>query len=162
MSIESIPDAVDQPYPTLPLDSVPEEQFPSWGDIPEDMNAPPVVTGEPVINEPPPKPKKRVNMSKAMKKSMDKFMKRIAELPLIWFDAQAQLQPEWRLTEDERDLMTESVKTVFELLDIGFEVEAIDLTLKSVWWVVSYPFVVFAFIFFTKKGTIQNDQQEQP
>lgn len=104
--------------------------------------------------------KKRVAMSRKMKKSMDKLKTKVANIPIMWFHAQASEHPEWELDEDEKDLLTDSIETVFEVLDIGFEIEPISATLTSIWWIVAYPFAAFLFLFFTKKSQIEQKQPQ--
>lgn len=152
MITEMPENAAATPPPTF-ADYLPEDAAVPVTTTFEDSALPADATGEPRP------PRKRVQMSKKMKKTMDGFVRKIAELPLLWFKNQAQVQPEWTLDKEEEELLTESITTVFEVLDVGFEIEQISMTLTSIWWVISYPFVVFGFIFLTKKAKIQQPEE---
>jgi hypothetical protein len=160
MAIELIPD--DQIKDDTP--HKPETSFAEY--LPEDAAE---FSGEPAASQAPspdsaepfggddtgqgasPPPRKRVAMSRKMKKSMDKFMRQIAEMPTLYFTNMATSNPEWALDDEEKDMLTDSVSMVFELLDVGFEIEPLNLTFTSIWWIISYPFVVFGYVFLSKK-----------
>ena len=73
---------------------------------------------------------------------------------VTWFDQQAEKQPEWALSDNEREWLKDSMETVFEVLDIDLMIEPIGLQLTSIWWVIAYPFATFAFLFFSKKSKV--------
>lgn len=109
-----------------------------------------------------PPERKTVKMSKNMKKAMGKFRKKIAEFPIAWFHQQAKGNPEWELDEDEKDMLTDSIGTVLELLDVEFMIEPLNIQLTSIWWVIAYPILTFVFLFLTKKSlTMDREQQQQ-
>lgn len=106
--------------------------------------------------------RKVVKVSKNIKKAMNKFKKKVAEFPIAWFHQQAKGNPEWELDEEEKDLITDAIGTVFELLDIEFAIEPLSVQLTSIWWVIAYPVLTFVFLFLTKKSlTMEREQQEQ-
>jgi hypothetical protein len=107
-------------------------------------------------------PRKRVNVSKKIRKAMNKFKGKVANVPIMWFHAQAKDHPEWELDKDEQELLTDSIDTVFEVLDVQFEIEPLSWTLTSIWWVISYPLLAFTFLFLTKKSmTMEKDKQTE-
>lgn len=101
---------------------------------------------------------KRIKMSKGMKKSMEKMKKRASELPLLWFHNQAKEHPEWELDDEEKELMTDSIGVVFDVLDIEFQIEPLSWTLTSIYWVLSYPIFAFLFLFLTKKSLMPDEE----
>jgi hypothetical protein len=107
-------------------------------------------------------PRKKVNVSKKIRKAMSKFKGKVASVPILWFHNQAKDNPEWELDKDEQELLTDSIETVFEVLDVNFEIEPLSWTLTSVWWVVSYPLLAFLFLFLTKKSmTMDKNKQTE-
>jgi hypothetical protein len=107
-------------------------------------------------------PRKRVNVSKKIRKAMNKFKGKVANVPIMWFHAQAKDHPEWELDKDEQELLTDSIDTVFEVLDVQFEIEPLSWTLTSIWWVISYPLLAFTFLFLTKKSmTMEKEKQTE-
>jgi len=102
--------------------------------------------------------RKRVDLSRRMKK----FRKKISALPARWFDHMAQDRPEWALSDDEREDITDSIDTVFEVLEIDVEVEPLGLKLTSIWWVVAYPLVVIAALFLTKREAVKARYPDEP
>lgn len=128
----------------------------SVGDEPGDgfLDAPP-------LSEPAEPGRKRVNITKKMRKAMNRFKTKIADIPIMWFHTQAKANPEWELDDDEKALITDAIETVFDVLDIEVEIEPLSWTLTSVWWVISYPVLAFVFLFLTKKSLImEHDQHE--
>jgi hypothetical protein len=114
----------------------------------------------PITDVPP--ERKVVKVSKNIKKAMNKFKKKVTEFPIAWFHQQAKGNPEWELDDEEKDLITDAIGTVFELLDIEFAIEPLSVQLTSIWWVIAYPILTFVFLFLTKKSlTMEREQQEQ-
>lgn len=110
-------------------------------------------------------PKRTVKLSKKMRKSMEKLKAKTADLPIMWFHTKAKGHPEWELDDEEKELMTDAITTVFDVLDIEVEIEPLSWTLTSIWWVLSYPVVAFAFLFLSKKSLVMESEkghQEQP
>lgn len=91
---------------------------------------------------------------------MDRLKKKTANLPILWFHNQAKLNPEWELDKEEKELITDAIETVFDVLDIGIEIEPLSITLTSIWWVISYPLVAFGFLFMSKKSLIMEKEQQ--
>jgi len=107
-----------------------------------------------------PTPAKRVNVSKKMQKAMKKFKSKVADVPIMWFHQQAKQNPEWELDDDERELLTDAIETVFEVLDIEVEIQPLSWKLTSIYWVISYPILAFVFLFLTKKSVTMQKEQE--
>jgi hypothetical protein len=105
---------------------------------------------------------KRLKMSKKMQKTMDKLKGKASTFPVMWFHSMAKEHPEWELDEDEKDILTDSIETVFEVLDIEIKIEPLAMELTSIWWVLSYPILAFAFLFFSKKSQIVSKQEQEP
>jgi hypothetical protein len=105
--------------------------------------------------------RKRVNVTKKVRRAMNRFKTKISDVPILWFHQQAKSHPEWELDDDEKELIKDSVETVFDVLDIEVEIQPLSWTLTSIWWVLSYPLLAFVFLFLTKKSlTMQADQEE--
>lgn len=171
--ITSLPD--DQPI-TPPLVDDAEQTFESFAaTMPETasgfLDCPVVVTPSPIEDAgfmdtssagDVSAPRKSVNVSKKIRKAMNKFKGKVANVPIMWFHAQAVAndQPAWELDKDEQELITDSIDTVFEVLDVNFEIEPLSWTLTSIWWVISYPLLAFTFLFLTKKSLLM--EKEQP
>lgn len=113
-------------------------------------------TDEPV----PPTPRKRKSLKK-LQKALERFQDRLSKWPIAYFSAQAVDHPEWKLSPDEEELIKDSVETVFEVLDVGVDIEPISYTITSVYWVLLYPFAAFAFLFLIKKqASMEKEQQD--
>jgi hypothetical protein len=106
-------------------------------------------------------PRKRVNITKKMKKAMNRLKSKTANVPIMWFHMQAKSNPEWELDEEEKELLQDAVDTVFEVLDIDILIEPLNVTLTSIWWVISYPILAFVFLFLTKKSLTMNKEQAE-
>lgn len=113
-------------------------------------------SGEPVTPA-----RKRVNVTKKMRKAMNRLKTRVANIPIMWFHTQAKQNPEWELDAEEQAMMTDAIETVFDVLDIEVEIEPLSWTLTSVWWVVSYPLLAFVFLFLTKKSVIMDKEKDE-
>jgi hypothetical protein len=162
--IEMIPD--NEPLP--PLDAATKtETFAA--SLPDDaetyLGKPPASStdfGEPLTDQPElfEARKKRVKMSKKMQKMMDGFRDQIVDIPLMWFHNQAKDNPEWGLDDKEEEFLKDAFGVVFEVLDIQIEIEAVSMTLTSMWWVIAYPFAAFAFLFLTHKAAVTEKNRE--
>lgn len=161
MAIETIPEDSPQPEQSSFADILPEEASGFSGDSFPDAPETAVPEGGVIMAggdaEP---PRKRVGMSKQMKKGIQKMMKQISEMPGTYFDNMATSNPEWALTKDEKETLSDSVSFVFEILDIGFDIEPVGIKLTSIWWIIAYPFFVFGFIFLNKKQKIDAQATE--
>lgn len=103
--------------------------------------------------------RRKVNVSKKVRKAMNRLKGKVAEVPIMWFHTQAKANPEWELDNDEKEMLTDAISTVFDVLDIEFEIEPLTWTLTSIWWVIGYPVLAFAFLFLSKKSlTIDKEQ----
>lgn len=114
------------------------------------------VAGDTVV----PPERKRVNVSKKVRRAMNRFKTKVADLPIMWFHQQAKDRPEWELDKDEQDLLKDSIDTVFEVLDVEVEIEPLSWTLTSVWWVISYPVLAFVFLFLSKKQQTMDKEKD--
>lgn len=106
------------------------------------------------------RPRKRIDISKKMRKAMNKFRGKISSVPVMWFHAQAKANPEWELDDTEKELIEDAIDTVLDVLDIQIEIEALSMTLTSIWWVISYPVLVIVFLFLTKKSLILDKEKQ--
>lgn len=106
-----------------------------------------------------PSPRKQVNVSKQMKKAMKKFKSKAANVPIMWFHAQAKNNPEWELDDDEKEMLQDAIDICFEVLDIDILIEPLNITLTSIWWIVSYPLLAFLFLFLTKKSWVMESEK---
>ena len=104
--------------------------------------------------------RKRVQMSRKMRNAMNKLKDRIASAPALWFDASAKRHAEWKLDDDEKELINDSVQFALEVLDVNFEIEAVEITLRSIWWVIMYPVSVIGLTFFAHKENVQRMHPE--
>lgn len=109
----------------------------------------------------PPPERKKVNVSKSVRRAMNRFKGKAANVPIMWFHQQAKGNPTWELDDEEKELLTESIKTVFDVLDVEVEIQPLSWTLTSVWWVLGYPFLAFAFLFLTKKSLVMEAEQRE-
>lgn len=176
MSVELVPDNNDEPLLPLPS-SEPSNQFmASLPDDAESFLAGPstsLFTGGSGVTEgvelpagefgptPQERAKKRVKMSRKMQKMMDGFRDQVADIPIMWFHNMAKDQPEWALDAKEEEFLKDAFGVVFEVLDISIEIEALNLTLTSIWWVIAYPFAAFAFLFLTHKAKVAEKGQPE-
>jgi hypothetical protein len=99
-----------------------------------------------------PPERKRVNVTKKVRRAMNRFKTKVADIPILWFHSQAKANPEWELDKEEQELIKDSIETVFDVLDIEVEIQPLSWTLQSVWWVLSYPILAFVFLFLVKKS----------
>jgi len=133
----------------------------SPSDQPNASGVPVEEGGEPAAGGYAPPERKRVNVTKKVRRAMNKFKTKVADVPIMWFHTQAKRRPEWELDKDEQELLKDAVDTVFEVLDIEIEIEPLSWTLTSVWWVISYPILAFVFLFLTKKSLTMDKDKEQ-
>ncbi len=169
MPIDIVP-VPEEDEPLLPLE--PKESFAA--SLPDDaqfLAGPPTASGESGVEgtgEPLPfagptpqeRAKKRVKMSRKMQKMMDGFRDQVADIPIMWFHNMAKDNPEWALDEKETEFLKDAFGVVFEVLDISIEIEALNITLTSIWWVISYPFAAFLFLFLTHKAKVVENVKE--
>jgi hypothetical protein len=110
-----------------------------------------VMTGE---SEPTPE-KKRMKMSRKMKAAMKKIQDKVCSFPNLYFKNKASIHPEWALDEEEEAIITDSLSFVFDVLNIEFMIEGLDITLTSIWWVIAYPILAIGMIFAVKKSAVE-------
>jgi hypothetical protein len=103
---------------------------------------------------------KRIKMSASMRKAMKKLKERIGRFPAIWFEQKALQHPEWALSKDEEDTISESVNFALELLDIEFMIEPVSMTLTSIWWVIAYPFATIGMVWFYHADKVKKAHPE--
>lgn len=97
---------------------------------------------------------KRIKLSRKMQKAMDKLKAKTSKLPIMYFHNKAKKNPEWELDDDEKEIIEDAFFTVFEVLDIEIQIEPLNITLQSIWWILSYPMLAFVFLFLTKKSAV--------
>lgn len=106
--------------------------------------------------------------SKAINAKFAKIKKSLAEsLPEAVDAVLADNGPEWALSKRERDMLTDAMESVFDMLDIQFQIEQFNVQLKSRMWVLLYPLAVLLSIFAIKtakhgkkKPDAQNSEPE--
>jgi hypothetical protein len=91
--------------------------------------------------------RKALKMSKKMKAAMKKIQDKVSSFPILYFKGKAKVHPEWQLDQDEEEIITDSLAFLFEVLDINFEIEQLNITLTSIWWVIMYPVCAIGMIF---------------
>lgn len=119
-----------------------------------------VMTSDP---EPTPE-KKQLKMSKKMKAAMKKIEDKVCSFPSLYFRNKALVHPEWKLDEDEEDIIKDSLSFVFQVLNIEFMIEGLDITLTSIWWVLAYPILAIGMIFVSHKTAADaaHPKEEEP
>lgn len=117
-----------------------------------------VMTGEgdgDQINPSDTAPRKKLKMSRKMKAAMNKIKEKVGSFPILYFSNKAKVHPEWALDDDEKEIITDSLTFVFDVLDINFEIEALNITLTSIWWIIAYPIAAIGMIFFTHQSAVK-------
>lgn len=109
-----------------------------------------------------PPSRRRVNVTKKVRRAMNRMKGKLSNIPIMYFHNQAKLNPEWELDDEEKELITDAVDTVFDVLDIEFEIEPLSWTLTSIYWVLGYPVIAFLFLLFQKKAKVMESEQQQP
>jgi hypothetical protein len=94
----------------------------------------------------------RIKMSRKMKAAMKKIQDKVSSAPILYFRGKAKQYEEWKLDEDEEEMIKESISFFFEVLNIEFLIEPLNYTLTSIWWVVAYPIAIFGMVFVTHKA----------
>lgn len=138
--------AIAQPSPIS--DSVPgnDEGFGVMGDVAEPSSTPGT---------------RRIKMSRKMKKAMDKIKQKVGTFPILWFNAKAAQHPEWALDDEEKEIIKDSLEFVFEILNIEFNIQTLDYTLTSIWWVIAYPIAAIGMIFMIKSSAYKAANPEE-
>lgn len=112
-----------------------------------------------------PAPVKSIKMTRKMKAAMKKIQDRVVSAPLLYFKGKAIEHPEWALEPDEEEVIKESLSFVFDVLNIEFRIEQLNITLESIWWVFLYPVAAIGMIFVAKKSVVdtkyKTEEQEQ-
>lgn len=119
-----------------------------------------VISGDP-LSTPQEKKKKKLQMTREMKKAMKKLKERIGKFPALWFATKAEKHPEWRLNQEEEEIISESIGFVMEILDIEFMIEPINVTLTSIWWIIAYPFCTIGLIWFSHHDAVKLAHPEE-
>jgi hypothetical protein len=104
---------------------------------------------------------KRLKMSRKMKKAMEKIKEKVATFPILWFKAKEMQHPEWALDEEEKAIITDSLDFVFEILNVEFEIQTLDIKLTSIWWVIAYPVAAIGMIFAIKSNAVKQAHPEE-
>lgn len=94
--------------------------------------------------------------SARLTKKMEKVKRQLAEaLPRAVDVFTADKGPEWKLDDSQRDMLTDAVESVFDMLDVQFEIQQFNVQLKSRFWILLYPITVLLMIFATKAAKNQ-------
>jgi hypothetical protein len=81
----------------------------------------------------------------------DKFQKKVTErLTQALSNAVKEKGPEWEMTQEDRELFSESIENCFEVLDIKFNIAPIAVELTNPLWVLLLPALVLLLIFVPK------------
>jgi hypothetical protein len=105
--------------------------------------------------------RKSIKMSKKMKAAMKKIQEKVCSFPILYFSNKAKIHPEWALDEDEKEIVTDSLSFVFDILNIEFQIEQLNLTLESIWWVIAYPICAIGMIFLSHKAVVDALHSEE-
>jgi hypothetical protein len=112
-------------------------------------NPKPVKTPEEISAET--KKIKTDEIGKKFSTKINKFKKSVADkIPKVLNEAVKDKGPEWQLSEEDSELLAESVENCFEILDIDFRITPVSTVLTNPLWVLILPALVLALIFGTK------------
>jgi len=137
----------------VPVENVPTDK--TFNDTEFDAPDSVGIFGDAEPSDEPVTPKRRKSLKK-LQKTMGRIQGKMSKFPILWFDEKARENPAWKLDDDEKELIEDSVATVFELVEINVDVEPIVFTLRSVYWVLLYPLFAFCFLFLIKKSKEMN------
>lgn len=128
----------------------------------------PGTTQQSPASPPDPEAEQRNAISRKINARMNKAKKLFAEkLPRIAFDKFTEGKGgEWKLDDDESEMISEAVETMFDAMGVEFAIEPMNVVLRSKFWLMLYPVCVFAFIFGLKalkaaKLTVPEEKPEE-
>lgn len=99
--------------------------------------------------------------SQRLTKKMEKVKRQLAEaLPRAVDVFTADKGPEWKLDDSQRDMLTDAVESVFDMLDVSFEIQQFNVQLRSRFWIFLYPLTVLIMIFATKAARAPKQETE--
>lgn len=104
---------------------------------------------------------KKLKMSRKMKAAMNKIRSKVATYPILWFKTKALQNPEWALDEEEEAIIKDSLEFVFEILNIEFQIETLDIKLTSIYWIIAYPIAAIGMIFMIHSGNAKAAHPEE-
>jgi hypothetical protein len=119
----------------------------------------------PQVTPGPPSPEKLAEIktdaaAKKLNAKMSKIKRQFAEkIPQMLNAALLAKGPEWTMDQGDMDMVTESVESCFDMLEINFQIAPIGATLKNPLWVLIYPLVVLCAIFIVK--AVKNAPENQ-
>ena len=91
-------------------------------------------------------------VAKRFSGKLNKMKKALAEkVPRALNEAIKDKGPEWQLTTDDSEMLTESVENCFEILDIDFRITPFSTVLSNPLWVLLLPVIVLIAIFLPKQ-----------
>lgn len=118
--------------------------------------------------EPDEKEKARIAQAKRVNKEINERFEQTKHLmftgvPAQLFGALARAQdaPEFRLSEGESKLIEEGFETLMLALGINWEIEPINVTVKSPIWLLLYPLAIMATIFLGKKSAVDKRKRSE-
>jgi hypothetical protein len=116
------------------------------------------VTGE---RKPETVPVKTDAATKALNAKMAKLKRQIAKAyPKAVEGILSKKGPGWAMSEEQKDILADSIESVFEMLDIQFQIEQLNVELKSRLWIFLYPVAALLMILAVLAG--KNVSQENP
>jgi hypothetical protein len=108
-----------------------------------------------------PTPERKVlKMSRKMKAAMKKIQDKVSSFPILYFKGKAKVHPEWALDQDEEEIISDSLTFLFEVLDVNFNIQPLNVTLESIWWVIAYPVCAIGMIFFSHSAAVKANHPE--
>lgn len=85
--------------------------------------------------------------AKKLNQKMAKVKRQIAEaFPKAVGTLLESKGPGWALTKEHKDMLTDSIESVFDILDVQFQIQQLNVELKSRLWVFMYPVAVLCMI----------------
>jgi hypothetical protein len=101
-------------------------------------------------------------MAKRYNQRINKMRKRISEaLPRAVGEAVKKKGPIWQLSQDDSELLSESVENSLDVLDIDFQITPISATLTNPLWVLLLPFLALLLIFVPKAMLAAEEERGQ-
>lgn len=98
--------------------------------------------------------------SRKLSAKMNKMKKNFADqIPKIVNAALKQKGDEWIMDDSDKEMLSESVESCFDVLDIQFQMAPMGFVLENPLWVLLYPVLTLAFIFGIK--AVKNQPQKE-
>jgi hypothetical protein len=107
--------------------------------------------------------------SRKLQAKMAKMKREFSNLiPRAFESALLRKGPTWAMSKEQKDMLTDAVESVFDVLDVSFSVQQYNVELKSRIWVFLYPVVIglgiFGLIAARNQGSepIKEEKSEEP